>query len=140
MIGVGKFLLFVCVTHPVTCVLGLSLERPQVSSGRRGFVQKIVAVAASSTFTTGASALDMDAFANSQLDSKKELTSDEALCKYGQPSPATGEACVRAGMSTERSKGGVDAFGTRPNRGDFVRCKFPYAVVDGKYQKQRICE
>lgn len=59
-------------------------------------------------------ALDMDSFIAKELDNKKEppkMSDDEALCKYGQPSKATGNACLRAGLSTKRPTG-VDAFGT----------------------------
>lgn len=55
-----------------------------------------------------ANALDMDAFANSQIeadikncDPKRDpkcipkLNADEALCKYGQSGNARGEACKR---------------------------------------------
>lgn len=64
-------------------------------------------VAASSPST--ANALDMDAFANSQLENDVRncnpkidpkcippLTKDEALCKYGQSGDARSAACKRA--------------------------------------------
>jgi hypothetical protein len=102
---------------------------------------------------TAAWALDMDAFINQELiqdNVKSKLTADEALCRFGQPSRATGEACVRAGLSTKRRPGGsrlrdqaaVDAFGT-VDRGDYVRCKFEYEL-DGKkgttgYDKITVC-
>jgi hypothetical protein len=77
----------------------------------------------------------MDAFARKELAaescddrlSKKcrpHLSDDEALCRFGQPSQKTGEACLRAGMSTKRPTG-VDAFG-KIDRGDYVRCKVKY--------------
>lgn len=61
-------------------------------------------------------ALDMDAFMAKELgtDVKKEpakMNDDEALCKFGAPAKKTGEACLRAGLSTKRPTG-VDAFGT----------------------------
>ena len=91
-------------------------------------------------------ALDMDAFAASQLSSStslsssspKKMSEDEALCKYGQPGQSTGDACIRAGLPIQR-KSGVSAYGS-VDRGDFARCRFPYAVVDGKYVQQRICD
>jgi hypothetical protein len=57
---------------------------------------------------SAANALDMDAFANSQIEADTKncnpkldpkcipkLTTDEALCKYGQSGQARGEACKR---------------------------------------------
>ena len=77
--------------------------------------------------------LDIDAFVQKELGQDtqtssssvggKQLSQDEALCRFGQPSPATGEACLRAGISTKLRKGGVDAFGNVESRGDYVRCK-----------------
>lgn len=84
-----------------------------------------------------ARSLDMDAFASQQLSasgstqggsssSSGALTEDQALCKFGQPSPQRGEACLRAGMSTKPSKkGGVDAFGQVDRYVDyFLNSKF----------------
>ena len=80
---------------------------------RRAVLQNIFGSAASlaflaSAFPTPASALDMDAFINSQIDAdtkncdpkrdpkcKPKLSQDEALCKYGQSGQARGEACLR---------------------------------------------
>eukprot|EP00535_Pseudo-nitzschia_heimii_P005095 CAMPEP_0197192800 /NCGR_PEP_ID=MMETSP1423-20130617/25758_1 /TAXON_ID=476441 /ORGANISM="Pseudo-nitzschia heimii, Strain UNC1101" /LENGTH=158 /DNA_ID=CAMNT_0042645771 /DNA_START=77 /DNA_END=550 /DNA_ORIENTATION=- len=79
-------------------------------------------------------ALDVDSFIAKELDSKKvtaKMSDDEALCKFGSPAKATGEACLRAGLSTKRPTG-VDAFGT-VDRGDFVKCK-PKYVDDPKNQ------
>lgn len=58
--------------------------------------------------STAANALDMDAFVNSELDKDekncnpkvdpkcaKQMTSDEAMCKYGQSGEKRGEACKR---------------------------------------------
>lgn len=57
---------------------------------------------------SAANALDMDAFANAQIESDKkncnpktdpkcapQLTKDQALCQYGQSGEARGEACKR---------------------------------------------
>ena len=88
-------------------------------------------------------ALDMDAFARKELAEepcndrvskkcKPQLSEDEALCRFGQPSPKTGEACLRAGMSTKRPTG-VDAFGNL-DRGEYIRCK-PKYVDDPKTNK-----
>lgn len=69
-----------------------------------------------------------------------QLSEDAALCKYGFPSRATGEACVRAGLPTTRVAGGVDAFG-QADRGDFVRCKQFYALDEkGQYVKKTECQ
>ncbi len=92
-------------------------------------------------------ALDMDAFIQKELSndscddrvSKKcqpKLTDDEALCRFGQPSQATGEACLRAKMSTKRSTG-VDAFG-KVDRGEYLRCKAKY--VDDKQTNKLVKE
>ena len=76
--------------------------------------------------SSNSNALDMDAFMQKELSSSssssnKKMSDDEALCRFGQPSQATGEACLRAGMSTKRPTG-VDAFG-KVDRGDYMRCK-----------------
>ena len=92
---------------------------------------------------TAAIALDIDSFMQRELDNgtcnekidkkcKPKLSDDEALCRFGQPSPETGEACIRAGMSTSRPTGSVDAFG-KIDRGDYMRCKAYW--VDGKNGK-----
>lgn len=110
------------------------------------------AAAIVATTTPDASlALDMDAFASSQISSTEscneavdkrcapKLTEDQALCKYGYPSKTTGEACVRAGMSTTDRPGELDAFGNIP-RGDFVRCKTFYEDTGTKYEKKTVCK
>lgn len=97
--------------------------------------------------------LDMEAFAQSQLSSstgncdealdkkcQPKLSEDAALCRFGQPSRATGEACLRAKLPTTR-KGGVDAFGNT-DRGDYKRCKVNW-IDDGKsrtYLKEWDCQ
>ena len=100
-----------------------------------------------SVSSTVALALDMDAFIDQQLDggaasssskSTSPLTEDQALCKYGFPSPATGQACVRAGMSTKRV-GSLDAFGN-VNRGNFIRCKQVYIDNGTAYEKKTVCD
>ena len=98
----------------------------------------------------------MDAFANSQIEADKKncdpkrdpkcapkLSEDEALCRFGSPTPATGQACVRAGLSPSRP-GGVDAFG-KIDRGGFVKCKPIYEREDpngpkGMLMKEWRCE
>jgi hypothetical protein len=110
---------------------------------RRGWFQVASALSATTAITTAAHALDIDSFVQNELQadnvlcndktSKKcmpKLSEDEALCRFGQPSPRTGEACLRAGMSTKRPSGGVDAFG-QVDRGNYARCK-PNYVQDPK--------
>jgi hypothetical protein len=69
---------------------------------------------ASGLVSSPAGALDVDAFMAKELDNKKvvskEMSDDEALCKFGSPSKKVGDACLRAGLSTKRPTG-VDAFG-----------------------------
>lgn len=119
------------------------------SSSRRLFITSLASDAFLLTVGTRQSshALDMDAFIAKELslsndsstcddrvDKKcqRKMTDDEALCRFGQPSQATGEACLRANMSTKRSSS-VDAFG-KVDRGDYLRCKAKY-VDDGKSNK-----
>ena len=108
--------------------------------GRRTFLETGVSILASPAV---ANALDMDAFASSQLAAdapRKDLSDDEALCKFGAPGKQRGEACQRAGIKTgSDNKNKVDAFGN-VDRGDFVRCVREWRVVDGKYQKFDICK
>ena len=104
--------------------LGSTSSRLTVG-GRRAFVagfSGIAFVAASPLLAPTAQALDMDAFANSELASDKakcnekldpkcvpKLTEDEALCKYGQSGEKRGEACRRvkaAGGALNTQKAG----------------------------------
>lgn len=114
---------------PPTKVPTSSTSSPD--STRRFTFLAVPAIALASVASPSPSvALDMDSFIAKELDVKKEppkMGDDEALCKFGAPSKKTGEACLRAGLSTKRPTG-VDAFGT-VDRGDFVRCK-PYYVDD----------
>lgn len=96
--------------------------------GRRKALLTLLAGAAS--FPSVSSALDIEAFANSELDKDQKncnpkfdpkcapkLTQDEALCKYGQSGNARGEACKRVKQAggelpqatKERSLGGAYA-------------------------------
>ena len=87
-------------------------------------------------------ALDMDAFISKQLDEdqkKTDISDDAKTCRYAAPGKEKGDACVRAGISTAGKNGGVDAFG-KIDRGDFVRCKNSYPLIDGKYVKTTTCE
>jgi hypothetical protein len=104
-------------------------NKPAIS--RRGFALSLpfIAAAAAAATPTISNALDMDAFMKKELESdtspkETQMSDDEALCRFGQPSKDTGEACVRAGLPTTK-KSGVDAFG-KVDRGDYVRCKPDY--------------
>lgn len=109
------------------------------SVDRRSFFHASAITA--STFASPAFCLDMDAFMNAELnsDKPKEMTDDERTCKFAAPGPAKGAACERAGMSTAGKGKGVDAFGNI-DRGDFVRCKTSYPMIDGKYVKTVTCQ
>jgi hypothetical protein len=126
---------------------GEALQQPSLSR-RQAFASIATAAAASAFVITplASDALDMDAFANQQLsssvcDDKKcapKLTDDEALCRYGSPSQKTGEACVRANLSTKRA-GTLDAFG-QTDRGDYVRCKSRYVDMGDRYEMVTECK
>ena len=99
--------------------------------GRRKALQTILAGASVvASFPALSSALDMDAFMNSELEKDKKacnpkldpkcapkMTQDEALCKYGQSGNARAEACKKfkqAGgelpsITKEKSLGGAYA-------------------------------
>ena len=126
------------------CAFSVSSPGDDAGGGRRSFLAKAVVAPVSIMISpTLTNALDMDAFASSQLTAdtpKKELSDDEALCKFGAPGKQRGEACQRAGIKTGKSdKNKVDVFGNI-DRGDFVRCNREWRVVDGKYQKFDICK
>jgi hypothetical protein len=108
-----------------------------------------IAAAALSALTTTvttpqtARALDFDAFESSLITKDSavfipKLNDDEALCKYGAPGKAMGEACERAGVK-RKLPGGVDATG-KADRGDYLKCKFEFPVVNGEYVKTRVCK
>jgi hypothetical protein len=109
-------------------------------SSRRAFFATVPVIAAALAVPVAARALDMDAFMNKELTKVEtpKMTDDEGLCRYGAATKTTGEACVRAGLSTKRA-GGLDAFGNI-NRGDFVRCKTYYEDKGDKYEKKVVCE
>lgn len=111
------------------------------TSNRRHFFQKAFTIGVATAATTqDAFALDMDAFMNNaiQQDAPKQMSDDERSCKYSAPGRERGEACERAGMSTAGKGKGVDAYGNI-DRGDFVRCKTTYPMIDGQYVKTVIC-
>lgn len=160
---IANAVLLLLVSDPPTPINGYSQQgRPQLGerggllvsdpskATRRSFLVTLPFLTGMST--SAVNALDFDSFIQKELDStpcdeKKDkkcspqLTADEAMCRFGQPSPATGNACLRAGLDTSRP-GGVDAFG-KIDRGDYVRCKVVY-VDDpdrkGMLMKQWVCQ
>mmetsp|Transcript_24806 Transcript_24806/g.68374 ORF Transcript_24806/g.68374 Transcript_24806/m.68374 type:complete len:149 (+) Transcript_24806:114-560(+) len=95
-----------------------------IVSSRRNMFKRAGAFAAAIAFTpvVAANALDMDAFANAQIESDikncdpkrdpkciPKLNADEALCKYGQSGSARGDACKRVkaagGDISQKSQG-----------------------------------
>lgn len=120
---------------------------------RRGVLNKIfrgsmTTVAAAIVVTTNihaptAIALDFDAFESGEItkDSTSlipKLNDDEALCKYGAPGRAMGEACERAKMK-RKLPGDVDPTG-KVDRGDYLKCKYEYPIINGEYVKTRVCK
>lgn len=88
-------------------------------------------------------ALDFDAFESGEISkdtssSAPKLNDDEALCKYGAPGKAMGEACERAKIQ-RKIPGGVDATG-KVDRGDYLKCRYEYPIVGGEYVKTRVCK
>ena len=89
-------------------------EANRSSKGRRSFLAApFLATAAVAAGQEKAFALDMDAFMQKELSApcneltdkkcRPNLSDDAALCRFGQPSKDTGDACLRAGMSTARN-------------------------------------
>ena len=114
-----------------------SILSPQ---SRRRFMSVPLAIVVASEGPFKTMALDMEAFMTSELQKSNQpkLTDDQLLCQYGAPSRATGDACIRAGMSTTRT-GTLDAFGNA-YRGDFIRCKTFYDDKGDRYEKRVVCE
>lgn len=142
MISVGPFLL-------LHLLLLVALNAPAdalTHFHRRSFLLTLPCIATSPVW-----ALDVDAFITAELSKddcdpsskkcipKAKLTEDQALCQFGQPSKDRGDACVRAGMSTQLKRGGVDAYG-KLDRGDYIRCKQFYELENGKYVKKTECK
>jgi hypothetical protein len=124
-------------------------------TGRRDFLDRAFAVATTAMTTaattaasmttnpSAANALDYDSFESSIISNEErgasmKLTDDEALCRYGAPGRAMGEACDRA-KATPKLPKGVDAAGI-VDRGDYLRCRYEYPIVDGEYVKTRVCK
>ena len=111
------------------------------------FVVLSAAVTASSSSVVHPStvlALDYDAFESSALTTDEyksrspKLGEDEALCRYGAPGKAMGEACARANARPNLPNF-VDANG-KVDRGDYLRCRYEYPIIDGEYVKTRVCK
>lgn len=89
---------------------------PQVDSQRRNLFAALPAVFLAPTISN---ALDMDAFANSEIakdSTKRDMTADEGFCKYGQSGEKRVEACKRyraqggkVEVKKEKSLGGAYA-------------------------------
>ena len=130
------------------------LRRPRPPPPRRrdvldaGFRAAASFLAVTATTTTSfppavVLALDFDAFESSEItkDETKSapvLSDDEALCKYGAPGKAMGEACERAGVKPNLPSF-VDATG-KVDRGDYLKCRYEYPIVGGEYVKTRVCK
>mmetsp|Transcript_32482 Transcript_32482/g.74662 ORF Transcript_32482/g.74662 Transcript_32482/m.74662 type:complete len:150 (-) Transcript_32482:1463-1912(-) len=91
-----------------TGLAAVASDDAALSRGRRKALHSSLCICATCVGTSAAVALDMDSFANSQLEADKKncdpkvdpkcvpkLSSDEALCKYGQNGNARAEACKR---------------------------------------------
>jgi len=110
------------------------------------FRTSIAMVTMASTISTStiAFALDMDAFESNILskdatnDISPKLNDDEALCKYGAPGKAMGEACARANIQ-RKLPGDVDVSG-KVDRGDYLKCRYEYPIIGDKYVKTRVCK
>lgn len=104
----------------------------------------MVTMASTISTSTTAFALDMDAFESNILskdatnDISPKLNDDEALCKYGAPGKAMGEACARANIQ-RKLPGDVDVSG-KVDRGDYLKCRYEYPIIGDKYVKTRVCK
>ena len=121
-------------------------RRDVLDAGFRAAASFLVAVSATSSSSPNAAvvlALDFDAFESSEItkDETKSapiLSDDEALCRYGAPGKAMGEACERAGKKPNLPSF-VDATG-KVDRGDYLKCRYEYPIVGGEYVKTRVCK
>ena len=116
-----------------------------------------ILLSSSSSFLSdqyNSNALDMDAFINKELGNdntggsskssssssgNKQLSSDEALCRFGQPGKEKGDACVRAGIPISAKGGRVNAYG-EIDRGTYARCRQFYELEEEGYVKKTTCE
>jgi hypothetical protein len=120
-----------------------------ISTSRRNILQNTLTTASSMFLAATiiqpntAAALDFDAFESSQISkdassANPELSEDAALCKYGAPGKAMGEACKRANMKP-RLPADVNPNG-KADRGDYTKCVDQYNIVGDKYVKSRLCK
>jgi len=114
-----------------------SIERREVLNNIFRGITAASAIAISSSKQVNA--LDFDAFeaAETTKDNQNlipKLNDDEALCKYGAPGKAMGEACERAKIQ-RKLPGGVDITG-KVDRGDYLVCKYEYPDM----VKTRVCK
>ena len=115
-----------------------SIERREVLNN---IFRGITAAAAAIKLTSPkqVNALDFDAFEAAETTKDNQtltpkLNDDEALCKYGAPGKAMGEACERAKIQ-RKLPGGVDITG-KVDRGDYLVCKYEYPDM----VKTRVCK
>ena len=113
-----------------------SIERREVLNN---IFRGITAAAAAIKLTSPkqVNALDFDAFeaAETTKDTQNpKLNDDEALCKYGAPGKAMGEACERAKIQ-RKLPGDVSVTG-KVDRGDYLVCKYEYPDM----VKTRVCK
>lgn len=127
--------------------LGATKISEDDSTSRRSLLQNTLTTAfvmgATVIYPHTAAALDFDAFESSQISqdstsANPDLSEDEALCKYGAPGKAMGEACKRANMKP-RLPQNVSADG-KADRGDYVKCVDQWSIVGDKYVKTRECK
>ena len=111
---------------------------------QRTFIATTTIITSSLVPPKTARVLDYDAFESSIIskDSSKlqpKLNDDEALCKYGAPGKAMGEACSRANIQ-RTLPGGVDVNG-KVDRGEYLKCRYEYPIdkETGEYVKTRVC-
>ena len=131
------------VQWPTSTKCFRNLELRATHSSRRSFISLPFILCGTSFFPHQTQALDIDAFIQQEIASEKpkgKMSDDEALCKFGMVGKLRGDACKRLGISTAaKTPGGVDAYGNI-DRGTFERCRRSWSIVNGKYEKEDICE
>ena len=113
-----------------------NIERREVLNN---IFRDITTAAITISSSTPVNALDFDAFeaAETTKDNQNllpKLNDDEALCKYGAPGKAMGEACERAKIQ-RKLPGDVSVTG-KVDRGDYLVCKYEYPDM----VKTRVCK
>ena len=111
-----------------------SIERREVINNIFSGITAAITISTS----TKVNALDFDAFeaAETTKDTQNLIPklNDEALCKYGAPGKAMGEACERAKIQ-RKLPGDVSVTG-KVDRGDYLVCKYEYPDM----VKTRVCK